>query len=201
MKTKIYTLSLLLVGILGYSQDKVVRKNGASFDAKVLEVGGAEITYKESDNLDGPIHSLRKSDIYKITYSNGKEDVFGKYQNIDEVKSFIINTIKEFGVDRNNGMLGLAAEFDGNNIKINSVNKKGSIYYEDRYCWDLSRVVAFHNVSRRNNGTAFLNIITYKTRKSNTELDKLVIKMLDYEAAVALSDAFKDLNIMLKKDL
>ncbi|CAM3116175.1 hypothetical protein DRF59_14200 [Chryseobacterium flavum] len=200
MKTKLYFLPFLLMGITCYSQDKISMKNGSSLDVKLIEIGTSNITYKELDNLDGPIHSLDKSKIYKVTYNNGKTDILGKFQSIDEIKSFIINKINEYGVDRDNGMLKLAAEFEGNNIRINSVNNKGRVYYEDKYWWDISRVVEFHNISRRNNGTVFLNIVTYKSRKSKTELDKLVIKLVDYETAIALLDAFKDLNLMLKKD-
>ncbi|MEF9478079.1 hypothetical protein ACR1PO_00625 [Chryseobacterium sp. RRHN12] len=200
MKTELYLLPLLLMGTVGYSQDKISMKNGTSLDVKLVEIGTSNITYKELDNLDGPTHSLDKSKIYKVTYSNGKIDILGKFQSADEVKSFIANKISEYGVDRDNGMLRLTAEFEGNNIKINSVSNKGRIYHEDKYWWDLSRVVEFHNISRRNNGAVFLNIVTYKNRKSKTELDKLVIKMVDYEAAVALLDAFKDLNLMLKEN-
>lgn len=201
MKTKIYIAPLLLMASFYYSQDKISKKNGTTLDVKLIEIGTSNITYKELDNLEGPTHSLDKSEIYKVTYNNGKTDVFGKYQDIDEVKSFILNKIKEFGIDPDNGMLRLAAEFDGNNsIKVNSVDKKGRIYYKGKYWWDLSRVVEFQKVSKRNNGIAFLNIVTYKTRKSRTESDKLVIKMVDYEAAIVLLDAFKDLNIMLKKN-
>lgn len=200
MKTKIYTLPLLLLGVSCYSQDKISKKNGTSFDAKIIEVGGSDVTYKELDYLEGPVHSLKKSEIYKITYGNGKEDLLGKYHNVDEVKTFITDKIKEFGADRDNGMLRLAAEFEGNNIRINSVDKKGKLYYEGDW-WDLSKVVDFHKVSKRKNGDAFLNIVTYKVKRSSEKLDKLVIRMINYGVAEELSEAFKDLNIMLKKDL
>ncbi|MGE8552634.1 MAG: hypothetical protein ACN6OB_01710 [Chryseobacterium jejuense] len=200
MKTKIYTLPLLLMGIVCYSQDKISKKNGTSFDAKIIEIGASNITYKELDYLDGPSHSLNKSEIYKITYANGKEDLLGKYHNVDEVKAFIADKIREFGADRDNGMLRLAAEFEGNNIRINSVDKNGKLYYEGDL-WDLSKVVEFHKVSKRKNGDAFLNIVTYKVKRSSEKLDKLVIRVINYGIAEELSEAFKDLNIMLKKDL
>jgi hypothetical protein len=188
------------MGIACFSQDKIAKKNGTSFEAKIIEVGASNITYKELDYLDGPSHSLNKSEIYKITYANGKEDLLGKYHNADEVKTFIADKIKEFGADRDNGMLRLAAEFDGNNMRINSVDKNGKLYYEGDW-WDMSKVVEFHRVSKRKNGDAFLNIVTYKVKRSNEKLDKLVIRVINYGIAEELSEAFKDLNVMLKKDL
>ncbi|NIF04967.1 hypothetical protein F3J23_05885 [Chryseobacterium sp. Tr-659] len=196
---KIYVLSLLLAGIFGYSQDKIFKKNGASFDVKLIEIGASNITYKELDNLEGPIHSLDKSEVYQITYGNGKTDILGKYKTADEAKSFILSKINEFGIDRDRNDLSLRADFEGDDIKINSVNAKGRIVHEGDL-WDLSKVVAFHNISKRKDNICYLNIITFKTRKSKRELSKLVIRMTDYEAAEGLLEAMKDLKIMLKKD-
>jgi protein-arginine kinase activator protein McsA len=59
--------------------------------------------------------------------------------------------------------------------------------------------VAFHNISKRKDNIAYLNIVTYKITKSKRAL-KLVIKLTDYEAAENVLEAMKDLKIMLKKD-
>lgn len=200
MKTKIYTLPLLLIGVLSYSQDKIVKKNGNSFDAKIVEVNASGITYKELDYLDGPTHSLNKSEIYQINYSNGKTEVLGKYKTADDAKNFILTRINEYGIDRDRNDLWLHADFEGENIKINSLNAKGRIVHEGDL-WDISKVVAFHEVSKRKDNIAYLNIVTYKITKSKRELSKLVIKLTDYEVAANVLEAFKDLNIMLKKDL
>ncbi|GAA4166404.1 hypothetical protein GCM10022217_40140 [Chryseobacterium ginsenosidimutans] len=199
MNNKSYILPLLFIGTFCFCQDKISKKNGEQFDAKIIEIGSSNIIYKEMDNPDGPTHSLNKSEIFQITYNNGKAEVFGKYSNVDDAKSFIINKINEFGIDRENDNQRLQAEFEGDKIKINSINKKGRVVDEGGI-WDLSKVVKFHNISARKNNVFYLNIVTYKIKKSNSELDKLVIKFTDYEAAVELLEAMKDLQIMLKKD-
>ncbi|WP_415327475.1 hypothetical protein [Chryseobacterium sp. MMS23-Vi53] len=199
MKNKIYILPLLCFSTLYFCQDKIIKKNGDHFDAKIIEVGSSNIIYKEPDNLDGPTRSLGKADIFQITYSNGKSEVLGKYSNINDAKNFIVSKINEFGIDRDDDNKMLQAEFDGDQIKISSINKKGKII-NDNVLWDLSRVIKFHNISARKNNVFYLNIVTYKTEKSKTELDKLVIKLTDYEAAVEVLEAMKDLEIMLKKD-
>ncbi|GAA5101342.1 hypothetical protein GCM10023210_40930 [Chryseobacterium ginsengisoli] len=199
MKNKNYILPLLCVGTFCFCQDKISKKNGEQFDAKIVEIGSSNIIYKELDNLDGPAHSLNKSEVYQINYSNGKTEVLGKYSNVEDAKNFIVNKINEFGIDRDNDNQRLQAEFEGDQIKINSINRKGRIVDEGDL-WDLSKVVKFHNISARKNNVFYLNIVTYKSRKSKSELDKLVIKFTDYQAAVELLEAMKDLQVMLKKD-
>lgn len=199
MKINYYILPLLLAGSFYYSQDKVVKKNGQTFDAKIVEVGQSTITYKALDNSDGPVRSEDRSEIYEIIYNDGKNEVLGKYKTADDAKKFIINKINEFGIDRDRKDLALRAEFEGDYIKINSVNMKGRIINETGL-WDLSKVVAFHDISRRKDNIAFLNIVTYKVTKSKRELSKLVIKITDYQAAADILEAMKDLKIMLKKD-
>lgn len=200
MKINYYILPLLVAGNIFYSQDKISKKNGSSLDVKLVEIGSSEITYKDLDNLEGPVHSLNKSEVYQITYSTGKTDVLGRYKTAEDAKNFIISNINEYGIDRDRNDLSLRAEFDGDNIKINSLNAKGRIVHEGDF-WDISKVVAFHNVSKRKDNIAYLNIVTYKITKSKRELSKLVIKLTDYEVAANVLEAMKDLNIMLKKDL
>ncbi|MBV8327627.1 hypothetical protein [Chryseobacterium sp.] len=197
MKLQIYILPLLLMGISGYSQDKVLKKNGTSFDAKLVEIGSSSITYKESDNLEGPVHSIDKSEIYQIIYGNGKSQTLGKYKTTDEARHFILSGINEYGIDRDRNDLSLHAEFEGDHIKINSVNAKGRVVHEGDL-WDVSKVVAFHKLSQRKDNITYLNMVTYKTTKSKRELSKLVIKMTDYKVAADVLEAIKDLHCMLK---
>lgn len=199
MKINYYVLPLLLAGTFFYSQDKISKKNGQSFEAKVVEIGDSNITYQELDNADGPVRSMDRAEIYEIIYSNGKTEVLGKYKTEAEVKEFIVRKIDEFGIDRDRKDLALRAKFEGDNIKINSVNMKDRVVKEGDW-WDLSKVVAFHNISRRKDNIAYLNIVTYKITKSKRELSKLVIKVTDHEVAADILEAMKDLKMMLKKD-
>ncbi|MGR3857414.1 hypothetical protein [Chryseobacterium indologenes] len=199
MKTKLYILPLLLMGVVCYSQDKISMKNGTLLDVKLIEIGTSNITYKELDNLDGPIHAIDKSEVFQISYNNGKTDVLGKYKTVDEAKDLIVSKINEFGVDRDRSSLTLQAAFEEDNIKINSVNAKGRIVNEGDL-WDMAKVVAFHNISKRKDNVFYLNIVTYKIKNTEKELSKLVIKMTNYEAAESVLEAMKDLKIMLKKE-
>ena len=58
-----------------YSQDLIILKNGNEVKSKVLEITPSEVRYKKFDNPDGPTISIMKSEVSRIRYQNGTEDV------------------------------------------------------------------------------------------------------------------------------
>ena len=56
LKTVLLVALLAGTATLCWSQDKIYRKNGKIVEAKVLEIGSAEVKYKEFSNPDGPIY-------------------------------------------------------------------------------------------------------------------------------------------------
>jgi hypothetical protein len=70
-------LALNVVSFAALSQDKIYRQNGKVVEAKIIEVGSAEIKYREFKDPDGPIYVLETDRIKKIVYANGKEQKFG----------------------------------------------------------------------------------------------------------------------------
>jgi hypothetical protein len=58
------------------SQDIVVLKNGDEIKSKVLEITPNEVKYKRFDNLNGPIVTIPKPEVFMIKYENGTKDVF-----------------------------------------------------------------------------------------------------------------------------
>ncbi|RYY58078.1 MAG: hypothetical protein EOO09_00475 [Chitinophagaceae bacterium] len=66
------------MSISASAQDKIYRHNGKVVLAKVIEVGTAEVKYREFENPDGPVYILEADRIKKIVYENGKEEKFGK---------------------------------------------------------------------------------------------------------------------------
>lgn len=59
-----------------FAQDKVILKSGDEFNAKIIKIGLDMVKYKKWTNLEGPIYSVSKSDIFKITYQNGEHERF-----------------------------------------------------------------------------------------------------------------------------
>jgi hypothetical protein len=58
------------------AQDTLTMRSGENVIVKIIEVGSSEIKYKKIDNLNGPIFSILKSDLYLIRYENGSKDDF-----------------------------------------------------------------------------------------------------------------------------
>jgi hypothetical protein len=61
-------------------QDIIVKNDGNEIKAKVEEVSDTEIKYRKSDNLSGPVYTMKKTEIFMVKYENGSKDVFGNQQ-------------------------------------------------------------------------------------------------------------------------
>jgi len=62
--------------IIGTDCDILYFKGGRRMDyAKIIEISNTEILYKMCDYVDGPTMRINKSEIYKIRYSNGREEL------------------------------------------------------------------------------------------------------------------------------
>ncbi len=79
MNCRILAVMVLLPLIsLAFGQDVVRLHKGDSLTVKVTEIGESQIQYKRLDNLEGPVYTIKKSDVESITYSNGNTDRFVK---------------------------------------------------------------------------------------------------------------------------
>ncbi|MBO7074181.1 MAG: hypothetical protein J6W12_04680 [Bacteroidales bacterium] len=76
MKKLFLSLIVLLIGFTAYSQDIIVTNDGNKIEAKVTEVEVEVIKYKKFGDNDGPIYTMKKTDISTILYENGSVDVF-----------------------------------------------------------------------------------------------------------------------------
>jgi hypothetical protein len=55
-----------------YAQDQVHLTKGGDLQGKVEKITPSEIEYRSSDNIDGPIHTVKKDSVAYIKYANGK---------------------------------------------------------------------------------------------------------------------------------
>lgn len=76
-KIVLFLLGLALSLPAVSAQDIITMKDGSDIRAKVLEIGAREIRYVDFDNLDGPVYVLKKSEVFRIVYQNGKSELFG----------------------------------------------------------------------------------------------------------------------------
>ncbi|MEJ8802607.1 hypothetical protein [Pontibacter sp. H249] len=75
-------LTLLLLMLLPcffvQAQDVLLKRNGDEIQVKVQEIGLEVIKYKRFDNLEGPVISIAKRDVFMIKYENGTKEVFNE---------------------------------------------------------------------------------------------------------------------------
>ncbi len=70
----IIVLSLLHLSVL--AQDIIITRKGEEISVKVIEISPSLIKYKKYNNLEGPIYSMQKDDVFMINYKNGTKDIF-----------------------------------------------------------------------------------------------------------------------------
>ena len=75
---------LMCVSVVG--QDVLITNEGEEVLVKVFEVSHDDIKYKKYSNLEGPIYTMFKSDVFMIKYENGERDVF----NVSEIRKPIV---------------------------------------------------------------------------------------------------------------
>jgi len=64
------------LGITANAQDIILKQDGSEIVAKVLEITDQQVKYKEFDFQSGPIRNINKSEVFMITYENGKREIF-----------------------------------------------------------------------------------------------------------------------------
>ncbi len=87
MRKIVYLIFVLSISISN-AQDIIVKRNTEEIKVKVIEIQEDIIKYKTFDNLNGPVYSIKKSDVFFIKYKNGKKDVFGikKNRKVSQIK-------------------------------------------------------------------------------------------------------------------
>lgn len=78
MKQKLFTITMVVFfSHVCLSQDVITYKNGNEAKVKVIEITSTEVKFKKEENLDGPVYSVLKSEVFMILYANGNKEVFG----------------------------------------------------------------------------------------------------------------------------
>ncbi len=68
--------ALLCVSYLAKAQDVITKTDNTTITVKIVEVGPTFISYRRWSNLSGTVYRIRKDEVKKITYKDGKEQVF-----------------------------------------------------------------------------------------------------------------------------
>ncbi len=78
---------LCVLGISMHAQDLILKMNGDTVLAKVLEVGTNAVSFKKFNYLDGPVFVENRGDIRMIRYSNGDIQQFNQAQTVSPADS------------------------------------------------------------------------------------------------------------------
>jgi len=80
--------------------DIILQIGGKEIKAKVLEITDQQIKYKDFDYQSGPIRNINISEVFMITYENGKKEVFNnKTQSSKKQKPTNCVNNTAFGLD------------------------------------------------------------------------------------------------------
>jgi hypothetical protein len=76
--TRTFYLFLLLLGFSQAlrAQDLLTKRNGEELAVIVLEVTPTEVRYRRADNLNGPLFSVRREEVFMVKYINGTKQLF-----------------------------------------------------------------------------------------------------------------------------
>lgn len=81
---KILLFSISLFSIVAMAQDVIIMKSGDEINAKVIKISADNIEYKKWSNLEGPVYTLSKYDVFMVKYMNGDKDVFNNSNDLSE---------------------------------------------------------------------------------------------------------------------
>lgn len=78
MKRLLLAATLLLAALLARpaaAQDLLTHRDGTEVLVKVLEITPELVKYRRFDNPEGPLISVRKSDVFRLKYANGTQEI------------------------------------------------------------------------------------------------------------------------------
>lgn len=172
----------LVMSVMGYSQDKIMKLDKTEIKAKILEITPEFVKYKDIDNIDGPTYSILKKHINVIVFANGKIESFIETTkpvtdayNKDSIEIDVVKLVSE-------GAKGRFTLLDEDNkvLKRNQ-SVKDITPYLNRYTEIAPALKKMKNANRFSNisdlalltiffgGTAY----TIATKSYNTKLNEL----------------------------
>ncbi|MGN6401165.1 MAG: hypothetical protein ACTHMD_11970 [Flavisolibacter sp.] len=120
MRTVLTTFMLTLMLCAG-AQDVIVKNDKSEIKAKVTEILDAAIKYKNWDNLEGPLYTIAKKDVFMIIYANGQREIMKKEKNTEHLETNPANSPANnlaTTLQANSNAAAIDTTIDYKNIKI-----------------------------------------------------------------------------------
>lgn len=118
MKKIILFFFATIVALQAYSQDVIVKTDGSTILAKVLEVNSNDIKYKKHSNPKGPTYTVNKSEVMSINYQNGDKDIFNAITS-DSTPAKANSTPKQLSPE----------DIEANNLYLSNFNQQNDAHY------------------------------------------------------------------------
>jgi len=80
-------LIFTLFPLLTFAQDNIILKNGEDINTKIIEINESNVKYKKYNNLDGPLYTISKDEIFLIKYSNGEKEILSNNSSNSKSKN------------------------------------------------------------------------------------------------------------------
>jgi len=110
-----------------FAQDVILKRDGSDIKAKVLEITGQQVKYKDYDFQSGPTRNINISDVFMITYENGRKEVFNQQSSAPAPKGENYNAPPQSDLQKEFYRIGSDDDEMLNFFRRNNFNK----YYED----------------------------------------------------------------------
>ncbi len=78
---KLFLSFTLLMSLSVFAQDLIIKKDQTEVKAKVIELTDELIKYNKYEMLDGPIYSIKNSEVFMIVYKNGTKEYISQKTN------------------------------------------------------------------------------------------------------------------------
>lgn len=207
---KNFTFLLLFIFTLSISaQDLIITSDDEEISSKVEEIHIETISYKKFDNLTGPSYHIKKSEVSKIVFENGNEEIFDENLNqkddskitMEETEAFLIEYIGKYCYDHNGYLKNkYTAKIEGDYLRLTMFNKNKTKEISS-YLYDFKSVYSFRSPDVRGGDLAYLNIhvpVLINTKKDKWEKQKLVMSVEGHDKAESIINALKHYNYLLK---
>ena len=76
MKQLLSFIVCCLIGASSAAQDIILKRNAEQIEAIVKEITDTDVKYRKFTNTEGVTYSIRRSEVFSITYENGTMDLF-----------------------------------------------------------------------------------------------------------------------------
>lgn len=74
-KATVFMISFIFCFNVAKAQDIIIKIDKSEIKSKVTEISETTIKYKKWDNLEGPIYSISKTEVFLIAYANGQREI------------------------------------------------------------------------------------------------------------------------------